>query len=128
MTGPNREQRRAAYAYDVAGKARQSSCWPRYQGVVMGLPVVILRCGLVGAIAWLHRQDAAGKLVRQHLGAAGVPGLKVEADELLPRACGLGLPQYMVATREALKVAGWLQRAVQALSNADQGAEASDHA
>jgi hypothetical protein len=94
----------------------------------MGLPVVILRCGLVGAVAWLHRQDKAGELIRRQLGDAGVPGLKVGADQLLPRVCGLGLPQYMVATREVLKVASWLKRAAQAMPEAERGVGVSDHA
>ena len=128
MSNPNREQWRAGFAYEAVSKAHRDQCWSKYQGVVMGLSVVILRCGLVGAVAWLHRQSKAGELVRQQLGEAGVSGLKVGADELLPRVCALGLPQYMVATREVLKVAGWLERAVQAMPDAEGGVGVGDHA
>lgn len=114
--GPNREQRRAAWAYETVSRAHaERASWSRYQGVVMGLPVVILRCGLVGALAWLHRQGDAGKQVRQQLGTANVPGLAGGADALLPRACALPLGPYMVATREVLKLAGWLGRAAQGM-------------
>lgn len=68
----------------------------------------------MGAVAWLWRQDG-GARVCEDLVAARIPGLAGEAGELLPRVCALGLPQYMVATREALKVAGWLKRAAQAM-------------
>lgn len=128
MSSPNREQERAAFAYAAVAAAHRGPHGSRYEGVVMGLPVVILRCGLVGAVAWLHRQDEAGKLVRQQLGGAGVPGLKVGADQLLPRVCELGLPQYMVATREVLKLAGWLKRAAQAMPVSARAAGESDHA
>lgn len=115
-TGPNREQQRAAHAYRVVTEAHRQGgeVWARYEGLVMGLPVVILRCGLVGAVAWLRRQDG-GERVCKDLVAAKIPGLEGEAGELLPRVCALGLSHYMVATREAVKVAGWLKRAAQAM-------------
>lgn len=130
-TEPNREQGRAAWAYEaVSGAHADRATWSRYQGVVMGLPVVILRCGLVGALAWLHRQNDAGKEVRRQLGTAKVPGLVGGPEELLPRACALPLGPYMVATREVLKLAGWLKRAAQGMGEGadERGTEASDHA
>lgn len=115
--GPNREQRRAAHAYEVVRAAQDEGGvgWSRYQGLVMGLPVVILRCGLVGAVAWLRRQEGGDRVCRD-LARAKIPGIDGKPDALLPTVCALPLPQYMVASREALKVASWLKRAAQAVS------------
>ncbi len=121
--GPNREQLRAKHAYDVVRRAHGGEEWSRYEGLVMGLPVVILRCGLVGAVAWLARNNAAGKLLMHDL-SAWVPGLGGNASELLGRVCGLEVAPYMVATREALKVAGWLKRAAQAMPKKQEQAHA----
>ena len=116
--GPNREQLRAKHAYEVVRRAREGNAWTRYESLVMGLPVVILRCGLVGAVAWLARDKEVGKAVMQDA-SAEVPGLAGNPSTLMERVCQLELAPYMVATREALKVAGWLKRAAQAMPKAE---------
>lgn len=114
-----RDQQRARWAYEAVRRAHGGGDgdggWSRYQGVVMGLPVVILRCGLVGAVAWLYRHKGVGLEVCRDLAKAGVPGLGGEPEQLLTRVCALPLSQYMVATREVLALAGWLKRAAQAM-------------
>lgn len=113
----NRDQQRAAFAYRKVKQEhdRRVDAFNEYEGVVQGLGVVILRCGLVGAIAWLYRKGEAGKCVAGHLSQAGIPGLSSDVDQLLPSVCNLGLSDYMVATREALKGVSWLKRAAQAM-------------
>lgn len=111
-----RDQLRAARAYAAVEAEHGRDDFAEYERIVQGLGVVVLRCGLVGAIAWLHRKKGAGERVLDDLAAAEIPGLRVRSrDELLPHACGLGVAEYMVATREALAVVAWLKRAAQAM-------------
>lgn len=129
-----RDQQRAKWAYEAVrrvhdgGEGDGAGEWAKYEGVVMGLPVVILRCGLVGAVAWLRRQKDPGLEVCRDLTRAGVPGLGGEPEQLLARVSGLPLSQYMVATREALKLAGWLKQAAQGMPKPAQGGEEVGHA
>jgi CRISPR/Cas system CMR-associated protein Cmr5 small subunit len=126
MSPINRDQQRAAHAYRVVTEVYREGdeAWSPYKGIVMELPVVVLRCGLVAAVAWLRRQSGnAGDRVCRHLVAAGIAGLAGEPAGLLPAVCALPLPRYMVATREALKVAGWLRRAAQAMPERERSAE-----
>jgi len=124
-----RDQQRAAFAYrTVKEEHERGKCFGEYEGVVQGLGAVILRCGLVGAIAWLYRKGEAGKCVAKHLAQAGIPGLSRDADQLLPSVCELGVSDYMVATREALKGVSWLKRAVQAMPKPESKPKAGDHA
>ncbi|MCA9709019.1 MAG: hypothetical protein KDK70_24455 [Myxococcales bacterium] len=111
-----RDQIRAARAYAAVEHEHGREGFAEYERVVQGLGVVVLRCGLVGALAWLHRKNEAGRRVLDHLAAAGILGPRRRSGhELLPCACELAVAEYMVATRETLAVVAWLERAAQAM-------------
>lgn len=110
-----RDQQRAQHAYACVGrvpKARRDD----YKVLVNGLGANILRSGLAATIAFLEREkrDEATTLLGD-LGAAKIPGLENTNAATLPaRVRGLGLDEYMLATREMLRVVLWFRRAVQA--------------
>lgn len=112
-----RDQKRAQHAYECFARVpvdqRES-----YKVLVNGLGANILRSGLAASVAFLERENsrsrAEAKLLLDHLGAAGIPGLQADHTSL-PRAVrGLALDDYMLATRETLRVVLWFRRAVQA--------------
>jgi CRISPR-associated protein Cmr5 len=82
-----------------------------YRAAVNDLGANILRGGLAAALAALERRSAG--LVIEHLAMAGVSGLEdATREDLGARVRGLGLDQYVVASREFLQLAAWLRRAV----------------
>jgi len=111
-----RDQQRALHAYDAVGKVPKTQ-HEDYEIAVNSLGANILRSGLCAAIAAVQRRGERGSLLLDHLASAGVPGLEgVTANDLAKRVRELDADAYMVATREMLKVAVWLKRAVQATS------------
>jgi CRISPR-associated protein Cmr5 len=114
-----RGQRRALHAYhSVAAvpKAQQKD----YQIAVNDLGANILRNGLCAAIATVQRLGERGRLLLEHIAAAGVLGLEgVAANDVAKRVRELDADAYMIATREMLEVAVWLKRAVQATFGED---------
>jgi CRISPR-associated protein Cmr5 len=109
-----RDQRRALHAYEsVAGvpAAQQRE----YEIAVNDLGANILRSGLCAALAAVQRLGGRGELLLGHLAAARVPGLEgASARDLARKVRELDADAYMIATREMLRVAVWLKRAVQA--------------
>jgi hypothetical protein len=87
-----------------------------YEIAVKDLGANVLRGGLSAALAAIQRRnDAGGKLLLGHLASAELPGLKGATEgDLAARVRKLSVDDYMLATREVLKVAAWLKRAVQA--------------
>lgn len=118
---PTRDQCRAQHAYTaVAQVAAEGSAEVRasYRTLVVGLGAHILRGGLAAAMSYLerYRNQAATERVLDHLAAAGIPGFDGCSGIQLPaRVRQLGLDDYILATRETLKVTQWLKRAVQVL-------------
>ncbi len=109
-----RDQQRALHAYEVVGKAPADQRRD-YKIAVNDLGANILRSGLAAAMAELERLGDHGKLLLEHLAAAGVYGLHGATGNTLPdRVRALDVDSYMLAMREMLKVAAWLKRAVQA--------------
>ena len=110
-----RDQQRALHAYECVASVKEYR--KEYRTLVNGLGGQIIRSGLAGTMAYLerfHRKEAAAQLL-EHLASAGIPGLgKIQGAELPARVRELELEPYMLATRETLKVAQWLKRAVQA--------------
>jgi len=114
-----RDQVRAQYAYEEVGKVEEADR-EKYKIAVDDLGINILRGGLCAAIAAVQRSGVS-KLLLGHLAGAGVPGLPrpkngnhEDGSTLANAVRELSAEKYMIATREMLKVAAWLKRAVQA--------------
>jgi len=118
-----RDQRRALHGYEavesVPGNERED-----YKIAVDDLGASVLRSGLAAALASLERQKGGrGEVVLEHLAAAGIPGLEdAAAQDFAKRVRSLDAAGYMLATREVLRVATWLKRAVQATFRDDSDA------
>jgi CRISPR-associated protein Cmr5 len=111
-----RDQQRALHAYQSVASVEPAKR-KDYEIAVNDLGSHILRSGLCAAIAAVQRLGERGKPLLEHLANARVPGLEgVTANDLAKRICELDADGYMLATREFLKVAQWLKRAVQATS------------
>jgi CRISPR-associated protein Cmr5 len=109
-----RDQRRALHAYGVVAKV-QPHQQRDYKIAVNDLGANILRGGLCAAIASVQRLGDRGNVLLEHLASAGVVGLEgASAKDLARRIREIDADGYMMATRELLKVATWLKRAVQA--------------
>lgn len=111
-----RDQKRAQFAYSKA-KSVQEKDHKDYKIAVNGLGSSIIRSGLSSTVAFLQRSGTEGaKQLLDHLGDAGIPGIeKKNHNSIADCVQRLDLDAYMLATRETLKVALWLKRAVQAL-------------
>ncbi|MCC6555852.1 MAG: type III-B CRISPR module-associated protein Cmr5 [Polyangiaceae bacterium] len=117
-----RDQQRAIFAYEAVKSVPQEAR-DEYRTLVLGLGPLVLRSGLVTALAFLQRKAQGGKehpatRLFQHLARAELPGLRAEpdraAEQLCERARHLDLEGTMLATRELLKAVEWLKRAVEA--------------
>ncbi|MCP3062645.1 type III-B CRISPR module-associated protein Cmr5 [Myxococcus sp. K38C18041901] len=124
MSGVTREQQRATDAY-ARVTAVPADLRPDYKPRVHGLGASVLRDGLAAALTFLERErdpkepNAAMLLLEdlaKVLGKARLPGLSAPlTGETLPGAVRkLGLEEYMLATRETLRLVVWFRRAVQA--------------
>ena len=132
MKPMRRDQRIAVHAYECVRKV-QPAHQDDYRTAVNTLGPAILRDGLCAALAFLERnaKSAAYKQFFADLAAADIRGLSAgdiksstpgkqlalaEPEHALPeRARRLDLDTYMLASREALLVAHWFKRAVQAV-------------
>lgn len=130
MSGTTREQQRAARAYERVREV-PSKVRPDYKPRVNGLGASVLRDGLAAALTFLEREkdakepeplktNAAMLLLEdlaRTLGDANLPGLSSKglSWKTLPGAVRrLNLAEYMLATRETLRLVVWFRRAVQA--------------
>jgi CRISPR-associated protein Cmr5 len=114
-----RDQQRALHAYHAV-ESVPSESRENYKIAVNDLGANILRSGLCAAIAAVQRCRDGGNILLGHLASAGVPGLEgATAQDLAQRVRELDAESYMIATREFLKVASWLKRAVQATFEED---------
>lgn len=110
-----RDQKRALHAYacvrDVPEGERKN-----YKILISDLGSRTLRSGLAATMAFIERDksDATVRLFCKHIGGAGIPKLTKTDSGLFDEVRELELDDYMLATRELLKVVTWLKRAVQA--------------
>lgn len=124
-----REQQRALHAYECATRV-QPQDWNDYKVAVHDLGANVLRSGLAMAVAALERQSErhAVEALLQHL-AAGLqhlPQLRaVSGKQLAARVRQVPVQDYMLVTREVLRLAIWFKRAVQARSVDNAGAAAN---
>jgi CRISPR-associated protein Cmr5 len=114
MKEMTRDQKRALHAYkcvrDVPAAERKN-----YKILVNDLGSRVLRSGLAATMAFIERDKSkdAVKLFMSHLGGAQIPGLSAKGD-VFEQIRALELDDYMLVTRELLKVVTWFKRAVQA--------------
>lgn len=114
-TRRSRDQQRALYAYERVKQVSTAEMRRDYKTAVNDLGANVLRSGLCAALAALQRQKGSGAVVLEHVAGADLPGLPGLTGESLPgRVRQLDVRQYMLVTREVLRVAAWLKRAAQA--------------
>jgi len=119
-----RDQLRAQRAFAAVQRVADGppDVGKEYKTAVFTLGTNVMRSGLVAALSFIQRQPkkAAQKQLMADLAVASIPGLACSEGEdpmvkLPDLARNLDLESYMLATREILKVAQWMKRAVQAL-------------
>ncbi|WP_338872954.1 type III-B CRISPR module-associated protein Cmr5 [Myxococcus stipitatus] len=129
MNGQTREQLRALRAYQCV-RAVPTGLRADYKPRVHGLGASVLRDGLAAALAFLEREKKADE--REPLGTNAAKWLlndlaksleSAPLPELNRRLTTMSLPdavrelkleEYMLATRETLRLLVWFRRAVQA--------------
>ncbi|HVK63131.1 MAG TPA: type III-B CRISPR module-associated protein Cmr5 [Polyangium sp.] len=112
-----RDQERALHAYARVKAAVDAGMKDDYKVLVHGLAPTVQRNGLAAAIAFIEREKGRTKAAERFLGdlAALLPHLGESTGETLPGAIRkLEVTEYMIVTREVLKLAIWFRRAVQA--------------
>ncbi|MGQ9588960.1 MAG: type III-B CRISPR module-associated protein Cmr5 [Planctomycetota bacterium] len=111
--GGLRDQRVALFAYDVVGKLGKSEL-DDYAIVVNDFGSNVLRSGLCAALAALERDKAGrGGILLEHLAQAEIAGLEGK-KEVASAVRELDVTRYMLVTREVLRIATWLKKALQA--------------
>lgn len=109
-----RDQQRACLAYTKVAQI-DDSLRDEYRICIRSFAANLRRMGLAAASSQLERDGRAGERLLEHLAAADIVGLGTDPKLLPERARGLDdVTAYMLATRELLRLAGWLIRAVQA--------------
>jgi hypothetical protein len=110
-----RDQERAAHAYKcVEGATAQLK---EYKVLVNALGPNIVRSGFAASMAFLQRTNNAARDQFARDLASGFPReLQMGADlsALSQRVRTMPIEEYMLATREAIKLAQWFKRALQA--------------
>lgn len=120
-----RDQQRAVLAYRLVGAVVDPGHRKDYRIAVHAFGANLLRSGLAGAMSDLERRGVGGQTMLSHLVEFSIPPLRQIAQPdgrpepvtgtTLPAAVrALPLADYILATREMLKVVSWLKRAVQA--------------
>lgn len=114
-----RDQQRALAAYDALARVAEAPVPLResYKVAVNGLSAHVMRSGLAAALAFLERSaardDRGGEATfLQDIGAS-LPHTHAAAP-LPARARAADLAEYVLLTREVLKLAVWFKRACQA--------------
>lgn len=114
-----RDQQRACHAYDRVGKLHSDPDRKSYKVLVNSLGPNIIRSGLVAAIAFIQR-DKSQSMQKQFaldLAEAFPPEFDIPnsgLDDMAQCIRHLEPEQYMLVTRETLKLALWFKRALQA--------------
>jgi CRISPR-associated protein Cmr5 len=120
-----RDQERALHVYDCVTRL-DTSLRGDYKVMAKDLGANIMRSGLCAALAFIHRdvKERAARAFLDHLTAAmktvGISALGKVArgDELFAAVRELELADYMLVTREMLRLAIWFRRAVDTFEEA----------
>ncbi len=142
MTIRTRDQKRAEHAYSCVEAILNNATgsFDDYKIAVNSLGPSVLRSGLSSAIAMLCRGGAEGESAASQLlfdltqcnspqlTLTPPPQNKREAGlALLKKVRAMPLPDYMIATREVLRMSLWLKRAVQSHSSTKPAATSQDN-
>lgn len=121
-----RDQQRASHAYHRVGQIRNSQL-KDYKVLVNSLGPNIIRGGLMAAIAFLQRDKSTEARERFACDLAeGLPPefrLPSDLNLLARRIRELELDDYMLVTRETLKLTQWFKRALQAQTPVEMDTE-----
>jgi CRISPR-associated protein Cmr5 len=112
-----RDQKRALHAYEcVRNVPKDERERKNYEILINDLGSRMLRSGLAATMAFIERDKSSETvtLFCKHIGSAGIPNLTKTDKGLFDEVRKLEVDDYMLATRELLKVVTWLKRAVQA--------------
>ena len=110
-----REQNRARHAYECV-RTLDKGLLDDYKIAVNGLAPQVFRSGLAGAMAFLERNTGTAAVPRllDDLSKAAIPGFPAAGKEIPGAVRKMELADYMLATRELIRVILWFKRAVQA--------------
>lgn len=117
-----RDQQRALYAYRCVQPFDKDQL-KAYKVHVDSFGANLLKSGLATALSFLERERKArdkkeqdeASIFLDHLKSAGIPGIEKGKDESIgAQVRKLETEQYILASREARKIAIWFRRAVQA--------------
>lgn len=130
-----RDQQRARYAHECIDDVLATATRADYRAMANEFGANVMRCGLCAALAFIEREQTRTTAAAQfldhlarHLSDAGRKLLPrdVSGANLHAAVRTVGLDDYMVLTREALRLALWLRRAAQARIPA-RGRDAKAH-
>lgn len=113
----HRRMHRAFTTVDEAVAAGQFKAW---KTAAMSFGSEVQRCGLLQAVAFLHRgqdKNVAMRLtecIRDHLIMVRILASREPREPLLTILRSVSTDEYMMATREVLALSVWLRRATQA--------------
>lgn len=146
MSMRTRDQERALHVYDAVTRL-DATLHGEYKVLARDLGANIMRSGLCGALAFIHRnvkasdatrgkpsnagkaqkpRERAARAILDHLAGAlretRIPALaEVEKGEhLFATVRRLKIDEYMLATREILRLAIWFRRAVDTFEDAPE--------
>ena len=113
----SRDQERALHAYKrVAETAQTAKTFENYGRIVDDFGICVKRLGLSAALADVQRRGGpAAEAFFDHVATHGLPKLLGATGTTLLRAIReLDMFDYLLVSKETLKLASWLKRAVQA--------------
>lgn len=116
-----RDQIRARLAFEQAREAAGKDFKKSYRSWANSLGAFLMRDGLAATVAFLERDEAkkdkAASLLLKHLDDTAkklaIPGLQ-GGERLGDKVRAMAAREYMLTSREMLRVALWMKRAVQA--------------
>ena len=123
----HRRMHRAFITVEEAVAAAQFKAW---KTAVMSFGSEVQRCGLLQAVAFLHRGQDKGvalrltESVRDHLIQVRILQVREPRKPLLTILRSVSTDEYMMATREVLALSLWLRRATQTQDAAEAPTDA----
>ena len=124
------EHRRMHRAFTTVEEAVEAGQFKAWKTAVMSFGSEVQRCGLLQAVAFLHRGQDKGvalrltESVRDHLIQVRILQVREPRKPLLTILRSVSTDEYMMATREVLALSLWLRRATQTQDAAEAPTDA----